>query len=59
MQDQKEPKYRLDLTQHERLEDDLKRKITSEMKEGIKSLVDSRYAELEKELSKNLIYQPQ
>jgi hypothetical protein len=59
MQEQQQPKYRLDLTQQERLEDDLKRKITSEMKEGIKSLVDSKYADLENELSKNLVYQPQ
>jgi len=41
------PKFRLDMSQNERLQEDLKRNITSEMKEGIKYYVESKYAELE------------
>ncbi|CDW72446.1 UNKNOWN [Stylonychia lemnae] len=47
-------KYRLDLSPEERIKDDLQRKINDQVKEGIKDLVQSRYADLERMLNENM-----
>ena len=47
MKTETKPKFRLDMSQNERLQEDLKRNITYEMKEGIKYYVESKYAQLE------------
>lgn len=48
-------KYRLDLSPQERLKDDLQRKINQQVKQGIKELVNDRYAHLENILHSNMI----
>ena len=45
--DQQSDKYRLDLTPHQRVEEDLHRKITAEVKTEIRGLIDEKYLALE------------
>lgn len=51
-------KYRLDLSPQERLKDDLHRRINDQVKEGIKGIVNDRYADLERMLSHNMGQRP-
>ncbi len=52
--DEQKDKYRLDLTPHERVEEDLQRKIAPEKKTEIRDLIDNKYSALEQILNQNM-----